>query len=452
MTAVSIVSPMPSTNAIPGPGSQSSRSVAQSAAQPAAPSATQALAGSTSQENQGHGAFAAVMARQQTREAQHQNTPGRAAGPDARPAGSTKLQPAADALPSDAAAAMPSAGGKNMPQAVLSKSEQNQSKTHSDSAKKTDISAQTPAGLVSSLLPGLAIPLPAPVPVNVVTNPPVNPGLTPSPESPALSKGSLVTYGSAEKPVSPNSPLLHLQTDVMAHDGKASDAAAHASRQGGLSPRDTGHLPQNLLHDLVTAVSAKQSSVPATINNNLLLDANIGLPKNVAESVSNLSQNNSPTLLAGMLPNNVTPSSSGQVLATPVGANPQWGEALGQQVQWLLGQDIQQARLQLNPPHLGPLEVHLDIQANGQANATFLSPHPEVLQAISNAIPQLQQSFAAAGMSLGQTNVGADGGGRYFSKNKPASTTSVKTLTEAGDSPAAVAMLRVQLGLINAFA
>ena len=80
------------------------------------------------------------------------------------------------------------------------------------------------------------------------------------------------------------------------------------------------------------------------------------------------------------------------------------------------------------------------------------SHRPEVLQAISTAIPQLQQSFAAAGMSLGQANVGADSGGRFFSKNRSTPADTVKSMTEPLESTTPSTVLKVRLGLINAFA
>ncbi|PKY11262.1 hypothetical protein B1757_05600 [Acidithiobacillus marinus] len=441
MTATSIVSPTPAPNAIPSPGSQSSQSAAQT------------VAGSAGKENKGHGEFAAVMAKQQSQEAVQKKNSGSSGGPDARPAQqkSSKQPPAAVSLPTEATEVTSPVSGKNMPQAGLSQQDLHQSKAQQGSRKKTDTPGQMQVGLVSSLLSGMAMAFPVPMSAE---RGPMNPEseLAPSAEPAARSKEDMVTDGTVDKQVPQSKLLLHLQSDAkLQNDGKSSAAFASVAKQDGLASGNKGLLLQKMLHGLVSTTPTKQPVVPATVNN-LVFDAHNGSPQNAAESVSNLTGNSTATLLAGMLPTQVTASSPGQVLAAPVGANPQWGQALGQQIQVLLGQDIQQAKLQLNPPHLGPLEVHLDIQANGQANATFFSPHPEVLQAITNAIPQLQQSFAAAGMSLGQANVGADSGGRSFSKNKSSSTTSVKTLTEAGDSPSALTMLRVQLGLVNAFA
>ncbi|MCK9187610.1 flagellar hook-length control protein FliK [Acidithiobacillus sp.] len=158
------------------------------------------------------------------------------------------------------------------------------------------------------------------------------------------------------------------------------------------------------------------------------------------------------TVLSGVAPT-AGPAQAVAVVAPPVDSHPQWGQALGQQVQFLLGQGIQQATLHLNPPHLGPLEVHLDLQQNGQTNAFFISPHPEVRGAIATAMPQLQESFAAAGMSLGQAGVGTDGGGRPFARNKSASVSGIIAVREGTGGVAALPIsVRARLGLVNTFA
>lgn len=135
-------------------------------------------------------------------------------------------------------------------------------------------------------------------------------------------------------------------------------------------------------------------------------------------------------------------------LAPIVSTAPEWGNALGQQLLLFAGNNLQQATLHLNPPHLGPLEVHLDLQ-QGQANAFFISPHPVVREAIAAALPQLQAGFAAAGLQLGQAVVTADGGGGAFPRGKSPQGRRPGSIDEVGAAPVAA---RVQLGLVNTFA
>ncbi len=91
----------------------------------------------------------------------------------------------------------------------------------------------------------------------------------------------------------------------------------------------------------------------------------------------------------------------------PLGS-PQWGQQFGQQMVRLSSdgtQGLRHAELRLDPPDLGPVRITLSL-AGEQASAAFLSPHAAVRQAIEQALPQLQQALADAGIQLGQTSVG----------------------------------------------
>jgi flagellar hook-length control protein FliK len=66
------------------------------------------------------------------------------------------------------------------------------------------------------------------------------------------------------------------------------------------------------------------------------------------------------------------------------------------------------AELRLDPPELGPLRITINISDN-IAHAMFVSPHAAVRQTVENALPQLQQLLAQAGISLGQTSVNDQG-------------------------------------------
>ncbi|MBU2760492.1 flagellar hook-length control protein FliK [Acidithiobacillus sulfurivorans] len=388
--------------------------------------------------------FAAVMAKQQSREKPPQNSP-------------EHSQPSAETARADAAYSVQSVSGKSLPQPQSNVRGQNGSVAKDSDHKKSKDQSVNPSITMTENLPSMVLPLPVIIP----------PGSSQALSSVDVSaESNAVTHmdglGNQSAQVSDKS-VLHRSSqpgllqiadaDHPVTDGKLTASIAHSAIQDGSSSQIVGHFLQNLAQAFAASSNTSAQSVASSAFSNSWADPSTQLLKTVSDSGVSLAGNGAPPLLASTImlpPAASTPSA--QVVAAPVGANPQWGEALGQQVQFLLGQGIQQATLQLNPPHLGPLEVHLDIQANGQANATFISPHPEVLQAISTAIPQLQQSFAAAGMSLGQANVGADGGGRFFSRNRSAPAGTVKSMTEPLDSTAPSTILRVHLGLINAFA
>ncbi|MFW7342489.1 flagellar hook-length control protein FliK [Pollutimonas sp. H1-120] len=87
--------------------------------------------------------------------------------------------------------------------------------------------------------------------------------------------------------------------------------------------------------------------------------------------------------------------------------SPQWASELGRQFVSITqgGHNMPHtAELRLDPPELGPLRITINISDN-VAHAVFVSPHAGVRQAVENAMSQLQQSLAQAGISLGQTSV-----------------------------------------------
>ena len=96
-----------------------------------------------------------------------------------------------------------------------------------------------------------------------------------------------------------------------------------------------------------------------------------------------------------------------RAINVPVG-HAHWGQAVGQQVvawsQQARAGEIK-AELRLDPPDMGPLRVSLHI-IDGVTTASFASAHAAVRQALEQAMPQLQQAFSQAGLSLGDTQVG----------------------------------------------
>src|SRR3546814_225550 len=70
--------------------------------------------------------------------------------------------------------------------------------------------------------------------------------------------------------------------------------------------------------------------------------------------------------------------------------------------------DVCSSDLRLDPPELGPLRISINLSDN-VAHAVFVSPHAAVRQTVENALPQLQQLLAQAGISLGQTSVSDQG-------------------------------------------
>ncbi len=113
--------------------------------------------------------------------------------------------------------------------------------------------------------------------------------------------------------------------------------------------------------------------------------------------------------LAGLAQGTASPIASSTnapaqaVVNTPV-THEAWGDEFNQKVTWLATQHEQTAELHLNPPHLGPLDVVLNISGD-QATALFISPHAAVRDAVEQALPKLREMLADNGITLGNAMV-----------------------------------------------
>ncbi|MCG7984996.1 MAG: flagellar hook-length control protein FliK [Candidatus Thiodiazotropha lotti] len=91
-------------------------------------------------------------------------------------------------------------------------------------------------------------------------------------------------------------------------------------------------------------------------------------------------------------------------LNTPVG-QPGWDQAVGERIQWMVNQNIQQAEIKLTPPNLGPLEIKISLQ-NDQTNVTFIAAQAPTREALESSIPRLREMFGEINLNLANVDVG----------------------------------------------
>jgi flagellar hook-length control protein FliK len=82
-----------------------------------------------------------------------------------------------------------------------------------------------------------------------------------------------------------------------------------------------------------------------------------------------------------------------------------WDRAVGERIQWMVGQNIQQAEIKLNPPHLGPLEIKISLQ-NDQTSVTFVATQAPTRDALEASIPRLREMFGEINLNLANVDVG----------------------------------------------
>jgi len=88
---------------------------------------------------------------------------------------------------------------------------------------------------------------------------------------------------------------------------------------------------------------------------------------------------------------------------TPV-QHPQWNQSVGQSIQWMVNNNMQQIEIKLNPPDLGLLDIRLSMNSD-QATVSFVAPNSAVREALESAMPRLKEMLEESGISLADVNV-----------------------------------------------
>jgi len=94
-------------------------------------------------------------------------------------------------------------------------------------------------------------------------------------------------------------------------------------------------------------------------------------------------------------------------LSTPV-PDPRWGRDFSERILWLTRNDQSSAELRLNPRHLGPIQVRIQLD-DDQATLHIQAHQAATREAVEAALPRLRESLAEAGIQLAQAHVGGQG-------------------------------------------
>ncbi|MGZ5606874.1 MAG: flagellar hook-length control protein FliK [Methylobacter sp.] len=156
---------------------------------------------------------------------------------------------------------------------------------------------------------------------------------------------------------------------------------------------------------------------------------------------SNLFQDSVPTEKAGRIDQQIS-SFEGEKILTRAGADiapssrsidnktdipamtkplshPEWNKDLGDRIVWMSSKAIPSAEIRLNPQHLGPISVRVDV-ADDQATVVFTAQHASVRETIEASIPKLREMMGAQQLNLADVSVSqgsASDQGRSQSQN-----------------------------------
>ena len=165
--------------------------------------------------------------------------------------------------------------------------------------------------------------------------------------------------------------------------------------------------------------------------------ANIAEHTPLAGSSSDFSAALSAKISTTPPPQGENPPPATAEIRTPL-QDSRWAQDFGSKIVWLAKADQQTAQLNINPPQLGPLQITLNLNGD-QASALFISAHAEVRQVITDAMPQLREMLAGAGINLGEANVGTQTPNHQNSETprffNPAPSGDDKAILRADDGP-----------------
>ncbi|WP_169314758.1 flagellar hook-length control protein FliK [Frateuria aurantia] len=127
--------------------------------------------------------------------------------------------------------------------------------------------------------------------------------------------------------------------------------------------------------------------------------------------------------------------------------SPAFASQLSQHIGALVKQDLQQARIQVSPQGMGPIDIKLQV-SNGVVDVNFAVQHPATVHAIQQTLPQLDSLMSAQGLQLGQAQVGQQSAGQTYGQDasdQPSNDRSPGTMAvDAGTAEASTPVMLIQ--------
>lgn len=248
--------------------------------------------------------------------------------------------------------------------------------------------------LAASTLPevGKTLPLSSGVAAQVISQQNVA-----SKEASAIQQAALTRDASAPTAVAPLTAVTattELDPELAAADLNAFKSVGVTEKPGFLNTQGSVVKSELPVAEVITNASRMQQVPLATaLSNSISTGQNINAAPASAVTDTGLSMSS------------VAPLSSS--LSAAIGANVQgseWPRQMTEQVSVMVKGGFQQAEIKLNPAHLGPLEVKLNV-SDDKANISFIAQHAPVRDAIDSAMPRLREMLEEQGLSLVDVDV-----------------------------------------------
>lgn len=140
-----------------------------------------------------------------------------------------------------------------------------------------------------------------------------------------------------------------------------------------------------------------------------------------AKNQPSITPTTTPAAVSTALPSTPTVATTPTYQVAPSLNQSGWDQAISQRVVWMANQQVQNATITINPEHLGPIQVQVQIE-NQQASVQFISAQAEVRQALQNAIPALSNMLEQSGIQLGHSDVSSQSSGSNGQQQSKANT------------------------------
>ncbi len=224
---------------------------------------------------------------------------------------------------------------------------------------------------------------------------------------------------------------------------------------GNLFPQG---LPQNLPQGAILSELLPAGGLDQIMDSKLLTNIN-NEAKNLLESLGTTDTEDSRFSQLQELASSALRSKSEQVSSMRFGAitsqlgSQSWGDELATRVKWQIGQEIQEAKLSLNPRELGPLQVKINI-IDDQAHVQFMALHGSVRDAVEDALPRLREMLEEAGVVLADADVSQQSPEQnqgFFAEAESTKDQFVENINDDDELEQTVKVIRAGVGLVDAF-
>ena len=173
------------------------------------------------------------------------------------------------------------------------------------------------------------------------------------------------------------------------------DGLSLTTESSGLLSDKISNLPNTLTQQqLFAATQASQASHLVQTTTKVVDTYNDSLLGTTSPVLNNITNVNSL----------VNPLSLPQVEITEAFGRSAWPQAMGKQVLSIINQNIGSAEIRLNPAHLGPIEILIDMTED-QVNVSLTSRHAVVREAMEQALPRLREMLDENGFNLADADI-----------------------------------------------